>query len=311
MHAPHTTGQTNVFNIQKYSVHDGPGIRTIVFLQGCPLRCPWCANPEGQSFRPVLSHNRNLCVRCGRCVAACPQQAIRLESDGILIDRNRCDLCGKCIPACRSDCYKIFGEVKPVERVLEEVRKDENFYFRSGGGLTVSGGEPLSHPAYLLELLKGAKETLGITTAIETTCFADENVLRSIVDYVDYFLCDIKFTDSERSRAVLGVPSEPILRNIRILADEYPEKSMLLRMPVIPSYNDNPENIASVAAFIKGLSRPVPLELLPYHEFGKAKYANLDMPYEPAIRQVSAPSQERMEEITDQFEKMGVEVIHT
>ena len=303
--------QTNVFNIQKYSVHDGPGIRTIVFLQGCPLHCPWCANPEGQSFTSVLSHNQNLCRQCGRCVDVCPQKAIRLETDGIHIDRSLCSLCGKCVPVCRMDCYKIFGESRPVEEILEEVRKDENFYFRSGGGLTVSGGEPLSHPEFLLALLKGAREKLGIPTAIETTCCASEEVLRSAAEYIDYFMCDIKLVDSERSREVLGVPSEPILRNIRILADEYPEKPLLLRLPVIPGYNDDAENIAAIGTFIQSLSREISIELLPYHEFGKAKYANLGMAYEPGERQVTAPTQERMEELQKQFEEMGVSVIHT
>lgn len=303
--------RTNVFNIQKYSVHDGPGIRTIVFLQGCPLRCPWCSNPEGQSFSSVLSHNRNLCRGCGRCVHACPRQAIRLEEDGIHVDRRCCDLCGKCVPVCRMDCYKIFGEALTVEGVLEEVAKDENFYFRSGGGMTVSGGEPLSHPEYLMALLKGAKEKLGISTAIETTCFASEEILRRAAEYIDYFLCDIKLVDSMRSREVLGVPSEPILRNIRILADEYPQKPLLLRMPLIPGYNDDPENIAAIGAFIKSLSREISIELLPYHEFGKAKYANLEMVYEPALRHAVTPSQERMEELQKQFEDMGVSVIHT
>ncbi|MDD3347851.1 glycyl-radical enzyme activating protein [Oscillibacter sp.] len=303
--------QTNVFNIQKYSVHDGPGIRTIVFLQGCPLRCPWCANPEGQPFTSVLSHNQNLCRRCGRCVAACPKQAICLEEDGIRVDRSACDLCGACVTACRMDCYKVFGEKKSVEEVLKDVAKDENFYFRSGGGLTVSGGEPLAHPQYLLQLLRGAKEELGISTAIETTCCAGEETLRAVADYVDHFLCDIKLVDSGRSREVLGVPSEQILKNIRILADEYPQKSLLLRLPVIPGYNDDPENIAAIAAFIRSLRREIPLELLAYHEFGKAKYTNLDMTYEPEIRRVAAPAEERMAELEKQFETLGVKVVHT
>ena len=303
--------KTHVFNVQKYSVHDGPGIRTIVFLQGCPLQCPWCANPEGRCFTPVLSHNDNLCRRCGRCVERCPQQAISLDENGIHIDREKCNFCGKCIMACRLDCYKIFGEDRSVEDILKEVEKDENFYFRSGGGMTVSGGEPLSHPDYLLELLKGAKEKLGINTAIETTCCAPEATLRKVIDYVDYVISDIKIVDTQRSREVLGVPSEQILSNIRVIADQYPEKSLLLRTPIIPGYNDDPENIAAIGAFITSLSRPIPLELLPYHEFGKSKYTNLGMTYEPAVRNVTAPTKEHMEELAKQLEDLGVTVIRT
>lgn len=302
---------THVFNIQRYSVHDGPGIRTIVFLQGCPLQCPWCANPEGRSFSPVLSHNANLCRRCGRCAAACPEKALRLEADGVHVDRSRCTLCGKCVWTCGADCYKIFGELLPVDQVLEEVEKDESFYFRSGGGMTVSGGEPLAHPQYLSALLKGAKERLDVSTAIESCCCAPEEVLRSVIDDVDTFLCDVKIVDSNRSREVLGVPSEQILNNIRIIADEYPEKTLLLRMPVIPGYNDGDENIQSIAAFIRSLKREIPLELLPYHEFGKAKYANLGLRYLPQEQGVSAPSQERMEEIAERFRELGVSVVHT
>ncbi len=305
------TMRASVFNIQKYSVHDGPGIRTIVFLQGCPLHCPWCANPEGKAFSRVLSHNRNLCKACGRCTAVCPQKALSIEDGVLKLDRGLCDLCGKCINTCRMDCYKIFGEEKTVEEILKEVMKDENFYSRSGGGLTVSGGEPLAHPAFLKELLRTAKEKYSLSTAIETTSFADEDVFRSVIPYVDHYLCDIKLTDSARSREVLGVPSEPILRNIRILADEFPDKDLLLRMPVIPTYNDDGENIEAIAEFINSLGRKVSLELLPYHEFGKGKYDNLGSIYEPALRGVSAPSKERMQEISSRFESLGVSVICT
>lgn len=159
--------ETKVFNIQRYSVHDGPGIRTIVFLQGCPLQCPWCANPEGRSFSSVLSHNRNHCRQCGRCITVCSENALCLKEDGIHVDRSRCTLCGKCVWICAADCYKIFGETISVDDALKEVGKDENFYFRSGGGMTVSGGEPLAHPTFLV--LKNASDafaTIGITLTV-------------------------------------------------------------------------------------------------------------------------------------------------
>lgn len=303
--------ETKVFNIQRYSVHDGPGIRTIVFLQGCPLQCPWCANPEGRSFSSVLSHNRNHCRQCGRCITVCSENALCLKEDGIHVDRSRCTLCGKCVWICAADCYKIFGETISVDDALKEVGKDENFYFRSGGGMTVSGGEPLAHPEYLSALLTGAKERLDVSTAIETSCCAPVETLRKIVEYVDIFLCDIKIIDSKRSQEILGVPSEQILNNIRVIADEYPEKSLLLRMPIIPGYNDDTENIQGIAAFIRSLKRELPLELLPYHEFGKAKYANLGLRYLLEDRNVSPPSQERMEAIAQIFRDLGITVVHT
>ena len=303
--------ETRVFNIQRYSVHDGPGIRTIVFLQGCPLRCPWCANPEGRGFTSVLSHNRGLCRRCGHCLAVCPEKALRMEEDGVHVDRSRCTVCEKCVWICGSDCYKIFGESVPAEEVLREVGKDESFYFRSGGGMTVSGGEPLAHPEYLTALLRGAKEQLDVSTAIETCCCAPEESLRRIIKYVDTFLCDIKIVNSKRSHEILGVPSEQILHNIRIIADEYSEKALLLRMPVIPGYTDGAENVRDIAAFINTLKREVPLELLPYHEFGKAKYASLGLRYPMDGQNVSTPSREWMESLAQMFRELGVTVVHT
>ena len=301
-----------VFNVQRYSVHEGPGIRTIIFLKGCPLRCPWCANPEGISPKAVLSHNANLCKLCGRCVARCAEKCISVAEGMLLIDRSRCTLCGACPDACRMDAYKIFGEEKTVKEVLDDVAKDEIFYARSGGGLTVSGGEPLMNPEFLFELLRRAKEEYHLNTAMETTCFAPQEIVRKMLPYLDNVFCDVKLIDSARHQAVVGVPNEQILSNIRMIAGEYGDRVKLtLRMPIIPGFNDDPENIEGTSRFIKSLPGEIPLELLPYHAFGKAKYNALGKHYPLEESEIEPPSKERVEELEKSFERLGVHIIHT
>ena len=300
-----------VFNIQRYSVHDGPGIRTIVFLKGCPLNCPWCSNPEGKRFQRDILHNAALCVTCGRCRLECPVGAISMQESGIVIDRDACTFCGACLKVCRTDALKIFGDPMSVDEILDCVGKDEAFYRRSGGGLTVSGGEPLAHVDFLRRLLKKAKTEYLLNTAIETSCYASEETLRSVIDYIDYFLVDLKLIDSPRHQKVVGVPNESILKNIRIIANEYPNKQLVLRMPVIPTVDDDKENILGIGAFLAGLKRRIPIELLPYHEFGKAKYAGIGDVYALERGSVVVPDKEYMDRIEAMFIESGVTVIHT
>ncbi|MFA6505466.1 MAG: glycyl-radical enzyme activating protein [Treponemataceae bacterium] len=300
-----------VFNIQRYSVHDGPGIRTIVFLKGCPLNCPWCSNPEGKRFQRDILHNANLCRKCGRCLRECPAGAISMQEAGIVIDRSECTFCGSCVKVCRTDALKIFGNPMSADEILACVIKDESFYKHSGGGLTVSGGEPLAHAGFLLQLLKKAKNEYLLNTAIETSCYASEEALRRVIDYIDYFLVDIKLIDSARHQKVLGVPNESILKNIRTIADEYPDKPLVLRMPVIPTVNDDRENILGISGFLTGLKRRIPIELLPYHEFGKAKYAGIGDVYSLDCGTVVVPDKDYMNGIEAAFTEAGVTVIHT
>ncbi|MBS4960695.1 MAG: glycyl-radical enzyme activating protein [Clostridiales bacterium] len=305
-------GQSNlIFNIQRYSVHDGPGIRTIIFFKGCPLRCPWCANPEGQSFSKDFMHNDNLCTKCGRCADVCSVKAVEVKDGQWSIDREKCIFCKECLENCPSNAIKIFGDEIDVDQILEEVAKDEIFYRRSGGGITVSGGEPLSQPELLIHLLKKAKKDYQMHTAIETSLYCSESILREAIQYLDYILCDIKLANDKRHQEIIQVSNEGILNNIRIIADEFPEKKLLLRVPVIPSINDDEENIWLTASFIKSLKREVPLELLPYHCFGKAKYEGIGMKYDDRLKKIQPPEKEFMKALEKRFTAYGVHVIET
>ena len=303
--------KTLIFNTQRYSVHDGPGIRTIIFLKGCPLYCPWCANPEGQKYKKELLHNPNLCKKCGMCVNSCSKNAITLENGILNINRNICDCCGDCKNICPSDAFKLFGESKTCDEILKDVVKDEIFFNRSGGGMTISGGEPLSHIDFLEELLEKAKNIYHLHTAIETTCFAPEYNLRRVIDNIDYFLCDIKLINNDRHKNIIGASNNDILNNIKIISNEYINKDLILRMPVIPGFNDDEENINDISKFINTLKRKIPIELLPFHQFGKSKYSGLGMTYCPELTNIDPPSKEHMDMIENLFIKNGITTIHT
>ena len=308
-----TVKQGLVFNIQRYSVHDGPGIRTIVFLKGCPLHCPWCSNPEGMVARPQLSHNPNLCRRCGRCTRVCPYGAITQGEDGqILLHPEKCTLCGTCAKACPVEALKLFGGLMTVEEVLENVAKDEAFYRRSGGGLTVSGGDPLASPEFLEELLRTAKEKYQLNTAIETSLYAPWEKVERVLPYLDNLFTDIKLIDSRRHQEVVGVPNEPILENIRSVVQALPAgASMTIRFPMIPTINDDEENIRGIARFLKSLPKQLPIEVLPYHEFGRAKYESLRIPYPLAGKGIQPPEQEQVQHVESLFQQEGVATVHT
>ena len=282
---PDTQVLGTVFNIQKYSVHDGPGIRTTVFLKGCPLRCLWCCNPESQSPRPEPAHVIERCFACGRCAKACPEQAITLAPDGLHIQRDTCSTCSffsgeqsadalkaPCAGVCPDRALVVYGSRKTVREVLAEVEKDALFYSRSGGGMTVSGGEPLMQPDFLMALLRESRKR-RIRTAIETSAFASESVFLAVMPLLDTLLVDIKHPDSDRHREVTGVPNEPILRNIRAAREHFPSLPITIRTPVIPGINDSEEVIREIAAFAHELGTNY--ELLPYHRLGEAKYTAL------------------------------------
>jgi pyruvate formate lyase activating enzyme len=265
-----------VFNIERFAIRDGPGIRTTVFLQGCPLRCLWCANPESISPVPQLFYLENLCTRCYRCVEACPNKATTKTPEGAIeINRSLCKACGKCVEACPNKAREIRGKLMTVEEVLEEVKKDALFYQNSGGGVTFSGGEPTHQPEFLWHLLKGSQES-GIHTALDTSGFVKPEILKKVLEHTNLVLYDIKHMDPAKHKELTGVDNRLILDNARMIAAM--GKPMIIRLPLIPGHNDSTENLKALAEFMLSLGLKK-VDLLPYHSLGKIKYQRLGMEY--------------------------------
>jgi len=260
-----------VFNIQHYSIHDGPGIRTVVFLKGCPLACRWCCNPESMDRNPELGFRQSLCNGCGECVEVCPRNALSLneEKTTLIINRQLCVKCGRCVAACTRNALTIYGKRMTVSEVIGEVVKDLPFYRRSGGGVTVSGGEPCAHPSFLMGILKGCREA-GIHTAIETSGYVNNLLFRRLIQEVELVIFDLKLIDSVKHYAVTGRKNERILKNARIVSES--GRDVRFRMPLVPGINDDRENLHALADFLSGIGRPS-IELMPYHQFGRGKYA--------------------------------------
>ena len=267
--------QGMVFNVQKYSVHDGPGIRTIVFLKGCSLSCRWCSNPESQKSCAELACNPGRCIgisKCGHCLPACPHGSIACgDDDKPRIERSQCHGCSMpCADVCPAQGLLVYGKKRDVADVLRVVEQDMAFYARSGGGLTLSGGEPLLQGDYAVALLREARAR-RIKTAVETCGMASAATVREAAPHLSYVLYDLKHMDSEVHEAQTGQSNARILENFRILAEEFPDLPILARTPVIPGFNDTAEAIAAIARFIKPYER-VNYELLPYHRLGTQKY---------------------------------------
>ena len=263
-----------IFNIQKFCVNDGPGIRTTVFLKGCPLRCLWCHNPESNRAVRELFFDGEKCSRCGRCAAVCPNGVHLVTAEGHDVLRDRCASCGACVKACLNDALETVGYEITVEDALKEVSRDELFYKNSGGGMTVSGGECLLYPDFTEALLFAAHE-VGLHTAVESCCFASREVVDRVFAHVDLAMIDIKHMNSALHKKYTGVPNEPILANIRHVYHEL-KVPMMISLPTIPGYNDDEINIAATAKFVaRELGSDVPIRLLPYHRLGESKNESL------------------------------------
>ncbi|MBV4419442.1 glycyl-radical enzyme activating protein [Clostridium tyrobutyricum] len=269
-----------VINIQHYSVHDGPGIRTLVFLKGCPLKCRWCSNPESQKNNPELAYNSDKCIginQCGKCIDVCKYKAIKKFDGKILIDRGHCIQCHKCQDVCPSKSLSVYGKRMTIDEILNIVEKDRMFYSRSGGGLTISGGEPFNQPNFTICLLKMAKER-RINTAVETCGYTKWQYLRHGSEFLDTIIFDIKCIDSEKHRKYTGVDNKLILDNFNKLCEVFPEKLKLIRTPIVPEFNDSIEDITEIVDFIKNKPN-VEYELLPYHRLGQPKYTYIGKQY--------------------------------
>lgn len=290
-----------VFNIQKYSVHDGPGIRTTVFLKGCPLCCEWCHNPESRSPRPELVVIEARCIACGECRRVCPYGQT-VAGEGPLPARlDDCTLCGECVDACPTDARQIVGERMSVADVMSQVLQDRIFYEDSVGGVTFSGGEPLTQPQFLKALLEACRSR-GLNTAVDTCGFACTDVLLEVARLTDLILYDLKLMDDTKHRRFTGVSNAPILENLRTLDQIH--KNIWLRVPVIPGINDSKEDLEAVARFAATISGIRQVNLLPYHKIGLHKFRRLGNTY--ALEDVEPPSTQQMETAVDFFREYGL-----
>lgn len=294
----------SVLKIDRCSKHDGPGVRTVVFLKGCPLRCRWCSTPDSQLLDPQLLHMETLCAHCGRCVTTCPEKALAVSDDKIVVQGSRCNLCGKCLNACLNIAMRISGVRMPLDAVFDIINRSRGFWTRILGGVTISGGEALFQFEFTKALLQKCHQA-GIDTNIETSAYAPLEKMRELLPYLDHVCCDIKHMDDATHREITDVSNVRILENIRMLSRE---KDLILRYPVIPGCNDSDENVDATANFIltlgDGFNR---IDLLPYHVMGAATYQRLGRVY--ALEGVSPLSRTRMEDIRNRMAVKGIRVV--
>lgn len=299
-----------VFDIQGFSVHDGPGIRTLVFMKGCPLRCKWCSNPEGLSRQTDIRFKERLCINCGACETVCPTKAISFEkTGGYSIDRELCIRCGKCAAICPTKAKIVEGRVYTVDELTARILKDKAFVTNGKGGVTVGGGEMLLQHEFVEQLLKKLKE-LEIHTAVETTGFAKTDDFLNVIKHADYIMIDLKAIDANLHKKLTGIDNKQILNNIicldRFMA-EHKDKTYVIRIPLIKGYNDSKENINQTIKFIKeNLAAYDHIELLPFHNFGESKYEELGLKYE--LKGVSNTPIEEVEPVRDRMLEAGLKV---
>ena len=287
-----------VIDVQRCSIHDGPGIRTTVFLKGCPLKCKWCHNPESQSFQRELSFNNSLCINCGKCAEVCPTKAHKMMDDLHTVDFSKCNLCSECTRVCPTKALTIIGKDITPKDVFDIIIKDKAFYIQGGGGLTISGGEALSHVDYCVDLLKLCKEK-EIHTCIETSGYAPHSSVEKILPFVDLFLFDFKVSNEQIAKDYVGGSMESIRRNFEYINEQ--GKDIVLRCPIIPGVNDTVEHFNTIGEMTINYPNLKSVELLPYHNFGISKGKNIGKESE----EFTSPTNEQKQEWINFFHTNG------
>jgi len=290
-----------VFDIQRCSMQDGPGIRTTVFLKGCPLHCKWCHNPESISPKPQLAFDESRCVGCLHCLDVCPTGAhIRNSGGGHVFDFDRCTACGKCVDVCAGEAVRMIGQMQTVDDVMDVVLRDRPYYIKSGGGLTVSGGEPMAQYEFTLELLKRAKAE-GIHTCVETSGAASWRKFKDALPWVDLFLFDYKATQPDVHRDLIGCNNGPLLRNLADLLSA--GANVILRCPLVPGVNDSDRHLKGIAGIAASHTQLLGVEIMPYHNFGVAKGERVGM--ENSLPGVNPPNKETQDRWIDRLHTLG------
>ena len=293
-----------IFSIQSHSVHDGPGTRTTIFMNDCPLRCKWCCNPEGLFSKQIMLHSSVKCVECGDCIKACPHGAVSVIDGSLEFNRKICDKCTtmECVEACLHDGNSVSGEYYTIEKLMHRFNRERSFWGEDGG-ITLSGGEPLLQKDFILPLLKKCKEGY-IHTCIETTANVNSEYWLEVLKYVDWVFTDIKHMDTEKHKSMTGVNNNLILKNIKLLAEaEWWNGFVVPRIPIIPGFNDGDENIIKTAQFVKEIGLEV-INILPFHRLGESKYRQLNQTY--LLGEQVSPTEEKMEHIRSLIEKEGI-----